>query len=555
MLPFLRSPGLVALSALLLCACGQTAVPKENPFPDASSSTTTSASTGGGGGEGGAGGEGGGGATTSSAGGSGGGSTTGSGGGGAGGGACVGSDATIVQQGVGASPAVLLKGTVVTPDQVFAGEVLLTGDTITCVAPTCAAPAGASIVDTKGIIFPGLIDAHNHILFDIFDEDDWAPTQSYTNHNQWTNDARYKAMVDAKQDLNGESASPYYGCEMDKYGELKGLIAGTTSILGAAIPTNKACYGTLARTIDQKANGFSADKIQTAVAVPSDGDSVCSNIGTDKTDAWVVHVSEGIDQSALNEFGKVGSCTTQPGCLYAPETTVVHGLALGEAELSIMADKGMNLVWSPRSNSFLYSGGQITEQATAKIPLARDKGINVALGPDWSLGGSQNLLDELRFAEQVNQTLWDGAIPHAELVKMVTINAAKALGLQGTLGSITVGKKADLMVIGGDAAKPYDALLAASPGDVRLVMVGGVVLYGDAQLQALGPAAPGCEALDICGRCKFVCVAAEGGLPEDHLGQTYAEIVTTLGEALDVYDAKNLTQWKFAPLAPLVKCP
>jgi hypothetical protein len=553
MLPLLRSPGLVALSALLLCACGQTAVPKENPFPDASSSTTTSASTGGGGGEGGAGGAGGAGATTSSTGGSGGGSTTGSGGSGTGGGACGPSDASIVQQGVGASPAVLLKGTVVTPDQVFAGEVLLTGDTITCVAPTCAAPAGASIVDTKGIIFPGLIDAHNHILFDIFDEDDWAPTQSYTNHNQWTSDLRYKAMVDCKQYLNGESNSPYFGCEMDKYGELKGLIAGTTSILGAAIPTNSACYGSLARTIDQKPNDLLSDKVQTAVAVPSDGDSVCGNITTNKTDAYVVHVAEGVDMTALKEFGKVGTCTTQPECLYAPETTVVHGLALGDAELQIMADKGMSLVWSPRSNSFLYSNGQITELATAKVKLALEKGINVALGPDWSIGGSQNLLDELRFAEQVNQALWDGVIPHATLVKMVTINAAKALGLAAQLGSLEVGKKADVMVIGGDAANPYDALLAATPADVRLVMVGGVALYGDKQLQPLGPAAPGCEDLDVCCRGKFVCVAEAGGAA-DKLDQTLAVIETNLSTAMKDCDAMNGGKYTFSPLAPLVKC-
>ncbi len=554
MLAVSRAPGLVALTALLLSGCGQSGTPRENPFPSTTSTTSTSG-TSGGGGEGGSGGSGEGGSgggttsTTSTT------STTGSGGG-AGGGACAASDASIVEQGASPSTAVLLKGTVVTPDQVFVGEVLVTGDTLTCVAASCPAPPGAAIVDTKGIIFPGLIDAHNHILFDIFNEDDWAPTQTYTNHNQWTNDARYKAMVDAKQDLNGESNnSPYFGCEMNKYGELKGLIAGTTSILGAAIPTNKACYGTLSRTIDQKANGLPEDKIQTAVAVPSDGDSVCANITTNKTDAWVAHVAEGIDQSALNEFGKVGSCTTQPGCLYAPETTIIHGLALGEAELTIMADNGMNLVWSPRSNSFLYSGGVITEQATAKIPLAREKGINVALGPDWSLGGSQNLLDELRFAEEVNQTLWSGEISPAELVKMVTINAAKALGLSTVLGSLTVGKKADVMVIGGDLSKPYEALLAATPADVRLVMVGGVVLYGDAQLEALGPATPGCEKLDVCCRSKFVCVAAEGGLPEDHLGQTYTEIVSRLSDALTDYDAKNATQWKFAPLAPLVKCP
>ena len=65
----------------------------------------------------------------------------------------------------------------------FEGEVLIVGDTIACVAPSCAgdpAAADATVVETNGIIFPGLIDTHNHILFDIFDETDWAPDAGST---------------------------------------------------------------------------------------------------------------------------------------------------------------------------------------------------------------------------------------------------------------------------------------------------------------------------------------------------------------------------------------
>src|SRR5262249_28504597 len=149
----------------------------------------------------------------------------------------------------------------------------IVGDSLVCVAASCdAAPASstATIVDTNGIILPGLIDAHNHVLYDVFDADDWTPSTVYTNHHQWGSEPRYKALVDAKQYLNGESGSPLdLGCELDKYGELKGLIAGTTSIQGSATPTNKACYGSLARTIDQTSNGLGKDSIQTATIFPS----------------------------------------------------------------------------------------------------------------------------------------------------------------------------------------------------------------------------------------------------------------------------------------------
>jgi cytosine/adenosine deaminase-related metal-dependent hydrolase len=455
---------------------------------------------------------------------------------------------------------VLLRGCVVTPDQAYTGEVLIDGDTLACVGPSCvAAPAAASatVVATHGIILPGMIDTHNHILFDIFDETDWAPTQSYANHNQWTKEARYSAMVDAKQYMNGEGTpniDPGFGCEMDKYGELKGLIAGTTSIVGAANPGDKTCYGSLARTIDQKPNDLGQDKIQVSTLFPpSSGDTVCSNFAAGKTDAFVAHCGEGVDDTARLEFTKLGTSTTTQGCLYAPQTTLVHGAAFGDAEFSVMAQHGMSLVWSPRSNVFLYGGG-VDMSRTTNVPLALQKGINVAIGPDWSIGGSQNLLDELRFADQVDNAVWGDVLSPKMLLQMVTVNAAKALGLSSMLGSLEAGKKADVAVIQGDATNPYGAVLAARPSDVRLVMVNGQALYGDSALQPLGPAAPGCEALEVCGAVKFVCVAETGGTTTNKLGQTLSDIQTILETQLEGYDAMNLSQWKFAPIAPLVKC-
>jgi len=469
-----------------------------------------------------------------------------------------GTDAVLVKKGVEGK--VLLQGVVVTPDVFFTGEVLVESDVVTCVATSCSTMPGAataSIVQTNGIIFPGLIDTHNHILFDIFDESDWAPTKSYTNHNQWTSDARYKAMVDAKQYLNGESGSGVsIGCEMDKYGELKGLIAGTTSIAGAANPSDKICYGSLARTIDQKPNDLGVDKTQVATIFPSrsTADAICSNIGTGKTDAFIIHLGEGVDASALSEFDKLTNITTTPGCLDAPQTMLIHGTAFGDLQFTSMATNGMSLVWSPRSNVFLYGAGTDLTK-TANIPLAISKGINVSLGPDWSIGGSQNVLDELRFADKVDNTVWGDVITPKMLVQMVTINAAKSLKLDAMLGSIAVGKKADLMVIGGDATKPYDALLAATPATVRLVLVNGVPLYGDSALKALGPSTPGCEDLGVCTASKFVCVAEPGGTSSDKLGQTLGDITSALSTQLASYDALGLTAWTFSPIAPLVKCP
>ncbi|MEO7091941.1 MAG: amidohydrolase family protein, partial [Polyangiales bacterium] len=167
---------------------------------------------------------------------------------------------------------------------------------------------------------------------------------------------------------------------------------------------------------------------------------------------------------------------------------------------------------------------------------------------------SQNMLDELRFADKVDNASWGNILTPKMLVQMATINGAKNLGLSAKIGSLAVGLKADIMVISGDVSAPYDAVLAARPRDVQLVMVGGVALVGALPLQPIAPSSPACETLDVCCATKFICVAASGGTTTNKFGQTFAEIQGALSKGLTDYDAMGLTAYKFAPLTPVVRC-
>ena len=98
----------------------------------------------------------------------------------------------------------------------------------------CSATSAAQTatkIETGGIIMPGMLDGHNHGLFNIFDEEDWNPGKFYGSHNDWTSDVRYQQVLDAKQYLNRDVTSPVdLRCEIDKYAEIKALISGTTSL-------------------------------------------------------------------------------------------------------------------------------------------------------------------------------------------------------------------------------------------------------------------------------------------------------------------------------------
>ena len=106
----------------------------------------------------------------------------------------------------------------------------------------------------------------------------------------------------------------------------------------------------------------------------------------------------------------------------------------------------MSLVWSPRSNVFLYGDGTDLTKTTNIATGARWKGINVASAPDWSIGGSQNMLDEMRFADEVDDARCGDLLTPRDIVDMVTINAAVALGVEPYLGSLVEGKRADIAV-------------------------------------------------------------------------------------------------------------
>ena len=97
-----------------------------------------------------------------------------------------------------------------------------------------------------------------------------------------------------------------------------------------------------------------------------------------KLNLFVIHIAEGKrnDPEAQSEFGLLKNAQ-----LLTAKTVVVHGIGLSTADFADMSKIGASLVWSPRSNVTLY--GETTDIVTAV-----QKGVTVALAPDWSPTGS-----------------------------------------------------------------------------------------------------------------------------------------------------------------------
>lgn len=377
----------------------------------------------------------------------------------------------------------MVSGRIITPTESIDGQIVIRGDTIECVAAECPEqPRATRIRVTDAFVVPGLIDAHNHVAYNVFPK--WQPPQLYQNRYQWQRSASYKAF---KEPYNALKNSVY--CEMVKYGELKALISGITTIQGTS--PNRNCFRVLVRNAENQSElGLGANHIRTSILGI---DSFRDTVDWSETHAFVVHLAEGIDASSRAEFQ-----TLKAKQLLNANTTVIHGTAFTSQEFSEMAAAGAKLVWSPQSNLVLYG-------ETTNIRAAVDAGVLIALGVDWNPTGSDNIFEELRVAETASREEFDNAIPRERWLELITHNAAVVLGLEDKIGRLAPGLKADLVVLQRRDEEFAGSLLNTRTQDVQLVMVGGQAMYGN-RAAMLKLRSSDCEDLTIYGSRKRICV-------------------------------------------------
>ena len=143
--------------------------------------------------------------------------------------------------------------------------------------------------------------------------------------------------------------------------------------------------------------------------------------------------------------------------LAGPRTIAVHAVHLHDGELDLMARNGMSVAHCPSSNLKLASG-------IARVADMRARGIRVGVGTDGA--ASNNRLDvftEMRTAALLAkaQSGNAAAVDAYQALRMATIEGAQALGLDGSIGTLEAGKRADVIAVRLDAVETqpcYDVL-------------------------------------------------------------------------------------------------
>jgi hypothetical protein len=390
-------------------------------------------------------------------------------------------------------PHYVLHGHVVTMDDerdvVMNAYVEILGDEI--VAIHDSRPQNLPVIEVGGLIFPGLIDPHNHPGYNVLGPVPFQ--QQFQDRYEWQADplnAAFSAQLNSIWDYGGYDAQYLNSW---KLAEVRALTAGTTSIQGSNCNGWWHPYARQGIGIDN-VERFPA-RVYHSTFPLSEGLSFWYAKSQEYWDRFIIHLAEGVNPEALAEFYML-----QATGMLNSRVTIIHGVALGPNQWTAMATAGANLVWSPQSNLYLY--GQ-----TADIPGALAAGVNVALGPDWTESGSRNVLDELRVADQVDNEQWGDVISPLQLAEFVTRNAAKALGSEHFIGQIVPGYRANLTVIPGSPNKPYEALLRAEPCQVKLTIVDGMPKYGNSDIMAKFDFVDDTETIYVGGAEKILSLA------------------------------------------------
>jgi 5-methylthioadenosine/S-adenosylhomocysteine deaminase len=181
---------------------------------------------------------------------------------------------------------------------------------------------------------------------------------------------------------------------------------------------------------------------------------------------------------------------------------LIHCVLLDEEDIRIAAAYGAAVAHCPVANARLGHGiAPVVEMLAA--------GVNVGIGTDSVASNNRtDVLEEARIAQLMQRARLASAaaLPPTELLRLVTIDAARALHCDARAGSLEVGKDADLCAVGMTAPHtrpvidPVTALFHSARGaDVVLTAVRGRLLYRDGRF--IGPAPADLrDGIDMLGR-------------------------------------------------------
>jgi cytosine/adenosine deaminase-related metal-dependent hydrolase len=337
----------------------------------------------------------------------------------------------------------LRNGTAVNSDRCIRADVRVRGSRVRELGKDLKPSRDEVEIDcSNSFIYPGLINSHDHLEFNLFHRLGKPP---YANAYEWGDDLhrRWKAEIAEIEKV------PFW--QRLWWGAWKNLLSGVTRVIH-----HNPYYShfRLAYPVDV------VKRYTWAHSLRFDPDLHGALSRRKPKTPFIIHLAEGRDDessSEVAELHKLGGIDER--------TVAVHAVAINEQDIDLFVRCRVSVIWCPSSNTYLFG-------KTAPVQ-ALEARVAVALGTDSSLSGGISLFDELRVARQLS------SLSSQQLFAMVTAVPRSIFNLPIDAGALQENGRADLFVISAAGEDPYNRLIGCNPGDMRFLVSKGRVLLSD----------------------------------------------------------------------------
>jgi cytosine/adenosine deaminase-related metal-dependent hydrolase len=289
----------------------------------------------------------------------------------------------------------------------------ISGGKVRSIAKSSKAPKGALTIDLEGhALIPGLINAHDHLEFNLYPRLGRGP---YLSASHWARDVYRPDESPIAEQLRIPKSVRL------RWGGLKNLICGVTTVCHHN-PRELAVFSRNFPVRVVKRFGW-------AHSLEFSSDLAGRFLSTPPELPFIVHLGEGVDRAARGEIFRLD----RMGALDS-RTVLTHAVGLNERGWQLVRRRGASIIWCPSSNLFML-GRTITPP----------EGVPAALGSDSALTAQGDLLDEIRVASKLS----NGAFVR----EMVSTAAARVLRMKAPANDLIAvrrfGAPPSLVIVNG----------------------------------------------------------------------------------------------------------
>lgn len=408
---------------------------------------------------------------------------------------------------------ILIKNAVIIADKIKKGSLLTENDRIAEINDRIDPKNADEVIDAEGkVLIPGLVNTHTHLSMSLMRglADD-LPLDTWLNDHIWPVEANLQGehcyagalLACAEMIKSGTTCFNDMYFFMDSVAKAadKAGIRGMLShgMIDFADEDKRRTEFKETERIIEKCHNTADGRIKVAYGPHSPytcSEELLREVRRQANKKGLrihIHVSE--TQKEVEDVSKVNGkrpfeYLDEVGLL-GPDVLAAHAVWLSENEMDLIKERNVKLSHNPSSNMKLASG-------ISPVSQLLKKGVCVSLGTDGAASNnSLDLFEEMKTASllQKVQTLDPTVLNAGEVFKMATSQGASALGLENEIGTIEVGKKADLALVNMKKPSltpfrnPVSHLVYSARGaDVDTVICNGKLLMKDRELQTIDEA-------------------------------------------------------------------